>query len=84
MHPCQYFTHLWHFAFGLVLGHFNKMLSQILTICYFNGFSGFLGHPACTGYTVLCDMCCKSTLPEPTLFVGGGGGGGFKVNSCFN
>jgi hypothetical protein len=31
----------------------------------------------------LGDMCCKSTLPEPTLFVGGGGGG-FKVNSCFN
>ena len=24
----------------------------------------------------LGDMCCKSTLPEPTLFRGGGGGGG--------
>jgi hypothetical protein len=31
----------------------------------------------------LGDMCWKSTLPEPTLFVGGGGEG-FKVNSCFN
>jgi hypothetical protein len=31
----------------------------------------------------LGDMCCKSTLPEPTLFVGEGGGG-VMVNSCFN
>jgi hypothetical protein len=31
----------------------------------------------------LGDMCCKSTLPESTLF-GGGRGGGFKLNSCFN
>jgi hypothetical protein len=26
----------------------------------------------------LGDMCCKSTLPEPTLFVGGGGGGDLR------
>ena len=33
MHPCQYFTHLWHFAFDLVLGdsNFNNMLFQ----CFF-------------------------------------------------
>ena len=39
MHPCQYFTHLWHFAFGLVLGHsnFNNTL--------FQWFFVFLGHP---------------------------------------
>jgi hypothetical protein len=31
----------------------------------------------------LGDMCCKSTLPEPTLSLGGGWGGS-KVNICFN
>ena len=30
MHPCEYFTHLWHFAFGLAL---------------FQWFFGILGHP---------------------------------------
>ena len=41
MHPCQYFTHLWHFAFGLVLGHsnYNNTLFQW----------GFFGGTPCTG-----------------------------------
>ena len=36
MHPVNI---LRIFAFSLVLGH------SILTIRYFNGFAGFLGHP---------------------------------------